>query len=294
VTASIGPLALTGALLGLAACSTRTKATESRGPFLSIVMQDGATEARGGIAPASVSLALGGLPPEELPRLRERLEAATDGALRRAAPGLFDLDDATPDSLRQSLPDVPALTAAANLLGSPWSAPGISVKLGPACNEGTAHCVSVFAAAESEDAMARRGRSLAWALSRAALIRVAASARAALLGSLQEAQRRPSGTLALVFGASRGTLDEAELDRLREEARRELGQLASDAARRPWLEAVGAARPGWELPLPLGADQVLVVPRLSALARLRDFAAEVQRAGPFEWIVRPGGTTPAP
>jgi len=38
----------------------------------------------------------------------------------------------------------------------------------------------------------------------------------------------------------------------------------------------------------LEADQVLVVPRLSALARLQDFVAEVERAGAFEWLAGPG------
>jgi hypothetical protein len=294
VTARLDPLAFV-ALLGLATCSTRTKATDTQGPFFSILPREGPTGTPGGITPAAVSLALGSLPPGELTRLREHLQESTDSALRRAAPGLFDLDDAAPDPLRPSLPDLPALTAAANLLGAPWNAPGISVQLGPACRVGATRCVSVFGAAPApEDALVRRCRSLAWALGHAGLLRAAPSARPGLLVSLRESQRRLAGTVAMVFDAPRGRLDEAELDRLRQEARRELEQLASDAPPRPWLEGLRAARPDWELPIALDADEMLVVPRLSALARLQDFASEVERSGTFEWIVRPQGAAPAP
>jgi len=36
------------------------------------------------------------------------------------------------------------------------------------------------------------------------------------------------------------------------------------------------------LPIALDADEVLVIPRLSALARLQDFRSEVERAGTCE------------
>ena len=284
-----------GSLLGLAACSTRPKEAERRGPFLSIAQREGVSRIRGAMAPESISLALGGLPPVELPRLREHLIESTDTGLRRAAPELFDLaDDATaPDSLRHALPDLPALTAAANVLGSPWAAPGISVKLGPVCDAAVSRCVPLFVPAdEPADAIARRGRGLAWALANAAALRVAANSRSSLLRALREAQPRPSSTLAMVFGATRGTLDETELDSLRQQARRALADLASDAPQRPWLEALGAARAQWELPIALDADEVLVIPRLSALARLQDFASEIERAGSFEWVVRPGPGRP--
>jgi hypothetical protein len=299
-------------LIGLAACS-RPK-VESRGPFLSILQREGATAARGAVAlphtPRSVALALGGLPPGELPRLRQCLAESTDAAVRRAAPELFDLaglaDDAAPepDPLRRALPDLPALTAAANVLGASWDAPGISVELGPICEAAASRCVPLFAPAvdhdggfapkpplraDRGDALVRRGRALAWSLGNAALLRVPASSRTALLRSLQEAQTRPSGTIALVFGASRGTLDAAELELLRRQASRALAHLAPDAPQRPWLDALGAARAEWELPIALDAGEVLVIPRLSALARLPVFASEVELAGTFEWVARRPG-----
>jgi hypothetical protein len=288
-----GALALTRALglvgvMGLAGCPARPKA-ERAGPFLSILVPEGATLAHGVVLPGSITLALGGLPPEELPRLRERLAESTDDAVRRAAPVLFDLegaeDDAAPapDPLRQALPDLPALTAATNVLGAPWTTPGLSVALGPACDVAAARCVPLFVpAVDREDPLVRRGRALAWTLGNAALLRVPAGARAAVLRSLRGAQTRPSSTIALVFDAPQGALDKTELELLRDQARLAVAHLAPDAPQRPWLDALGAARAAWELPIALEAGEVLVIPRLSALARLKDFHSEVELAGKFK------------
>jgi hypothetical protein len=282
-------------LVSLAACPTRPKPAESRGPFLSIFQPEAPAGALNIVTPAAVALALGGLPPDELPRLRAHLSESTDGALRRAAPELFDLDgrvdgDAGVDALRQMLPDLPALTAAANLSGSPWETQSISVHLGPSCEPGASRCTPLFVppAAAAGDALVRRGRVLAWAWGNAALLRVLTSGREGLVRALRAAQLHQPGTVAVVFGASQGTLDAVELDRLRSEARRALAQLAPNAPQRAWLEALDTARPDWHLPVPLEPDQVLVIPRLSALARLQDFASEVESAGSFEWVVRPG------
>jgi len=270
-------------LLALAGGSCRPKA-ERTGPFLSISVDDKMRVARGVVPPGSMALALGGLPPEEMTRLREHLEESTDIAVRRAAPDLYDLgldeDDAgpVPDPLRQALPDLPALTAAENVLGAPWNAAGLSVKLGPACDPAASRCVPLFAPSDRGDALVRRGCALAWTLANAARLRVPAASRAARLRSLRRAQTRPSGTIALVFGASRGALDEAELDLLRQQARRALAHLAPEAPPRPWLDALSVAPASWELPIALGADEVLVIPRLSALARLQEFHSELEVA----------------
>jgi hypothetical protein len=148
--------------------------------------------------------------------------------------------------------------------------------------------------AESDDALVRRGRALAWALGNAALLRVPASARATLLDSLRQAQARPSGTLAMVFNATRGKLDEAELDLLHRQARRMLADIAADSPQRPWLDALEAAQADWQLPIALDTDELLVIPRLSAMARLGDFVSEVERTGTFEWVVRPASRLPTP
>jgi hypothetical protein len=271
-------------LLALPACAKHAKTTEPAGPFLSMFSTDGGYRARSLVTPAAVTLALGGLPPDELPRLQKHLADSTDGALQRAAPELFDLDappDAGPglDPMRDSLPDLPALTAAANVLGAPWEAPAISVHLGPACDAAATRCVPLLGPVSAgDDALQRRGRALAWALGHAALLRAPPETRSQLLSSLRAAQVRPAGTIAMVFDASRGSLDANELDALRREARRAIEPLRAEALQRPWLEALAAARPEWELPVALDADQVLVVPRLRVLARLADFVSEVAGA----------------
>jgi len=283
------------ALVGLAGCTPRSKA-QRRGPFLSVSSRGAAAGARGRIPPGSISLALGGMPPESLPRLSDYLAQATDAAVRRAAPALFDLglDDidagAAPDPLRQALPDVPAWTAAANVLGAPWNAPGLSVRLVPTCADAATPCVPLFAPAddratssgEHDDALVRRGRALAWALGHAALLRVPAGSRATLLQQLRAAQGRPASTIALVFSAPRGALDEAALEHLRDQTRTVVAHLPPDSPQRPWLEALAVARAHWELPIAFEADELLVVPRLSAQARLREFRDEIARAGGFE------------
>jgi hypothetical protein len=278
-------LAFAGALAG---CHDHAFA-EREGPFLSIERQEsvgpqgGPPVARSAELPGAIALAFGGLPPEELTRLGEGLEESADIALRRAAPELFDVtglaeDASAPPSsaLREVLPDLPALTAAANLLGAPWTASGLSVTLGPTCAAHAQRCLPLFRApADPEDALVRRGRALAWSFSNAAILRVPASSRAALLRSLRAAQLQPARTIALVFDAAGGTLDEGRVGRLREQARAALVRVPADAPVRSWLDALAAAPSRWALPIALGADEVLVVPRLSALARMQDFRAEL-------------------
>jgi hypothetical protein len=280
--APIGALGLLG-LVALAGCPARPNA-EPRGPFLSILREQGVAPARGGVPSGSIALALAGLPPGEVAHVRDCLAGSTDAAERRLAM-LFDLDgpgedDASaPDPLGEALPDLPALTAAANVLGGPWSASGLTVALGPDCAAAAARCVPLFApAVDRADALVRRGLALAWSLGNAALLRPPAGSRVALLRSLRAAQTGPSGTIALVFDAPRGALDEPGLEGLRVQARRALAHLAPDAPHRPWLEALASARAQWELPIALDAGEVLVVPRLSAMARLQDFHAEVESA----------------
>jgi hypothetical protein len=278
-------------LAGLAGCAKRAPPHQAReGPVLSItVAPSPSSQAARPIAQSAVTLALAGLPSGELVRLRERMAAATDDAIRRAAPTLFvDLeDDASGDGaepLHPALPDVPALTAAANLSGAPWAASGISVDLGPTCVPGT-RCVALFPATTS-DRLEGRARALAWALTDAAILRVSPQARAAFSRSLREKGLGPT-TIALVFDTSEGDLDEQQLGPLREEARRALKHLDAAAPSRAWVESMGKAEAHWKLPVTLGRDEILVVPRLSALARLPAFEADLSSAGEFAWVIRP-------
>jgi hypothetical protein len=294
--------ALFGAL-GVLSCAPGSKATSARGPFLSIVIHDAGAAPMTGVAPASIAMALGSLPDAEVARLAEVLRDSADVALRRKAPAVFALDDdaqgepgdASIEPSRAVLMDVPTLTAAANALGSPWSAPGISVSLGSACEAGASRCVPLFTTVtkptetEPDDPVIRRARGLAWALGNAGLIQATASTRVPLLRALQDARARRDSTIALAFGASRGTLDARSLDVLHLQARAAIDLLSPGAPQRRWLAMLAEAPASWSLPVELRDDEILVVPRLGALAHLQDFNAEVERAGAFTWLARPGG-----
>jgi len=286
------------ALASLACCAKRAPPEPPReGPILSITIAPApSSQAAHPLAPGAVTLALAGLPPGELIRLREGMTAFTDDAIRRAAPTLFvDLEDdaASGGAEKQhpALPDVPALTAAANLSGAPWAASEVSVDLGPTCLPASARCVPLFAPPTS-DGLERRARSLAWALTDAAILRVAPEARAAFSSSLRD-KALASTTIALVFDASEGDLDERQLGPLRDEARRALQHLDAAAPSRAWLATMAKAEAHWKLPVALGRDEILVVPRLSALARLPAFEADVSAAGELAWVVRPGRAAPS-
>jgi len=197
------------------------------------------------MAPGALTLALAGLP-GELIRLRERMAASTDDAIRRAAPALFvDLeDDAARDGaapLHPALPDVPALTAAANLAGAPWAASGISVDWDPPACLPAPRAFPLFAQPTS-DRLEGRARSLAWALTDAAIVRVSPSKHAAFSTSLRE-KALASTTIALVFDTSEGDLDEQQLSPLRDEARRALMHLDTAAPSRAWVDSMGRRRP---------------------------------------------------
>ncbi|HTQ07408.1 MAG TPA: hypothetical protein VMI54_26310 [Polyangiaceae bacterium] len=263
-------------------CATHHAPPVPAGPFLAIEQRTAPLPASSAPNAAAVSLAFGALPPETLGRVHRHLAEATTRAVRRALPALFLDDEPAPSSYADVLPDIPALTAAANLLGSPWNAEGISVALVPRCAPNASTCIPLFAPEEPADALGRRARALAWAFGHAALLRAPGDARARLLEELRRAALRSSGTIALVFDADHGTLDDAELGGLEADARRALAHWPADAPGQAWLGALAAAPGAWRLPFALGPDELFVVPRLSALARLRDFDAELARAGNSE------------
>ena len=214
----------------------------------------------------------------------------TDAAVARASPlnlGLDEGDQNGAGTTEVFQRELPALTAAANLLGSPWSAPGLSVSLGPICQAGAAECVPLFAV-PTDHPRERRARALAWALSHCAILK-ARAAPGDLAAALHERQGQPKGTVALVFADRGGALDEGQLQQLRGQATRALAHLPEKSPERFWLEAIGRAGSNWALPVALGPDELLVVPRLSVLARLKDFTAELTNAGSFDWVVRPAG-----
>jgi hypothetical protein len=258
---------------------------------LSIFDAPESSSVQGTRAPAAVATALGGLNAEVLQQLGDQLKAANDAAITRANPLTFQLDDDATGKEGQAAAlqrEMPAVTAAANLASSQWSAPGIRVELGRRCQPSAATCLPLLTDATfAEDTHTRRARGLAWALSHAAIVRAHGSALE--LGRVLRERLKASGTMALVFTATAGTLEAVPLGVLRAQAARAVSHLPQKAAGRGWLEAMAHAEPGWTLPVALEPDEIMVVPRLSALARMKDFEAELAKAGSFDWVVRPRG-----
>ncbi len=278
-------LGLAALVLAAAACPAKPAAR----PKLSVFeVAPGEPAPAGALAPEAFSVALGALSPEPRARLLEALTQATDAEVKRAHPLVVDLvEDGTPERarLRELLrADVPAVTAANNLLGAPWHAPGLQVELGTECAPHAARCFEVPSPAR-EDTLERRGAFAAWALAHAALVR--SPTKDALVEALRAEQQQPGSALALVLSARSGSVAAGQRDAFERQARRGIPLLPEDAPERRWLEALAHAPAGWSLPVPLEADEVLVIPRLASLARLHEFAAEIERAGPLEWVVRP-------
>ena len=238
-------------------------------PMLS-VFDDSSSPAATAIDPRGVALALGVMRPAARAALRERLTATADDELKRANPLIVDLEGTQTTSrteLAASLRSaVPSVTAALNLLGSPWRAPGIRVELGDACAPAAKQCVPLFDAG-----LARDAAFASWAWSNAMVIHSSDP------DALRARAEQPGSTIALVISASSGRLDPGELAALKHQAERALPHLEEKSAARHWLEALRDAPAGWAQPLPLGDGEVLVVPRLSALAKLDEFRDEVSR-----------------
>jgi hypothetical protein len=161
----------------------------------------------------------------------------------------------------------------------------VSVELGAACRPEARRCIPLFRERQDEG-LERRARGMAWALSGAAVLRAPGRA-AELRGVLLEAAAMPDSTIALVFSGSAGALDATQVAALQHASARSLRYVGPDSKERFWLEALADPAAEWRLPIRLDADELLVVPRLGALARVTEFVAEVRSAGDAEWVVVP-------
>jgi hypothetical protein len=70
-----------------------------------------------------------------------------------------------------------------------------------------------------------------------------------------------------------------ELTALRHQAERALPRLEPDTSARRWLEALAQVPRGFSVPLQFSSGEAIVVPRLSALAKLDQFDAEIRKCG---------------
>jgi hypothetical protein len=239
--------------------------------------------APGALRSGAVTLALGGLPSGDAQRISDELAAATRSAIRRANPLYVELAEPAPATPLSA--NLPALTAAANLLGSPWQAPGLSVELGPTCRPDAQRCIPVFRE-RLDDGVERRARGMAWAFSNAALLRAPGRVEQ-VRDALQQRAIQPDSNIALVFTSSSGSLDAASLGALQREATRALRYLPEGARERFWLEALAQPSVQWALPVQLNAEDLLVVPRLGALARVPEFVGEIRGTADAEWVLVP-------
>src|SRR5262249_17809175 len=132
---------------------------------------------------------------------------------------------------------------------------------------------------ERESEIDRRARFAAWSLTRAILLRTSPEHLAELQRVLRALADREDATVALVFFGDDGSnrSGEAELGTAAGRLARLLGRagLADFPLVAAWAEPA-AETPS--LPIELGENDVLVVPRMGALARLQDFRAELSAA----------------
>jgi len=242
-------------------------------------------------------LALSSLPPKRRGELAEQLEATAASLEARAHPLLVDVVEADPEAMLRSLSPwlLPVLNAAQALMAGRW------------CSTDGSLCVDVIGEAEARARAdqerhvpawtsaelapeARQARFLAWpvAYSRQLELQDAARKRRAVT-ALRARIVAPDSTLALVLDAPLqrrlGAFESAA--RLRQACQRcvRTSQRSATSAN-PTRRAAESLLHGLAKPpsgrapvdwLRLGDAQILVVPRLSVLARRRAFDAEIER-----------------
>jgi hypothetical protein len=260
-------------------------------PQLALEANPVALEANRGAA----ALAAASMSPTERRRLRAALDAFTERLETRAHPLADDFDDtpidaALRDELRTSLPK---LTAARALVTGVWrgSYAADEVRAVDGCPERRL-CVDPWARGGTDEA--RRARFLAWPVSAAALLRFDDSHDAdAAAARLRARAGARDSRIALVVTADGVDADVArELVAVRTAAARAAALLArSDAEAEPRALLDEVARATLPAPPPwlhLGAGELLIVPRLGAVAALDRFTDEIAAHAPAaRFLYRP-------
>ncbi len=239
-------------------------------------------------ATSTANLALASVPTLALVALRELLVRADEHARMLANPLFTDLDDddaiAELDAtLRRALP---MLTAASALAGPTGRATdGLLVRVGASCDEAPrgSPCVALW----STNQEAARLRFAAWAYSYALVLHVDDERHRALVETLRTRALGRLGRIALVLDAS-GDRGERAIHELANQlgadlarARRAPGDVLTTLAANSGDVGEVRRRVG------LTADEMVVVPRLGALAELPAFEQEVlDAAQPYNASVR--------
>jgi hypothetical protein len=250
----------------------------------------------------AMALAVASIDPAERARILEEMRYTTarlEARLSSLVPDFGD-DDVDPiDEFRRAMAaHVPSFTAARTFERSAWTTSDLTVRLARSCAEarpeGDEVCAPLWTD-HAERGPVARARFLAWAASRAAVVDLATPAAAETSArALRVRVSAPSSPIALVLTgddlALRPVAERADL----EDAARRLGRAmaANHIEDNHRLDAFARSAPkGRAAPwLSLTPSQLVIVPRLSALARLGEVASEIEAAAngaPVRWVHRP-------
>ena len=252
------------------------KGAADHGPTFSVRNATAADADAGSRAGDAVWLALACTGPKWQKQLIVLLQEALAEVEANATPGLVDLFDAEASTLlhRRRGRLLPKLTAARVLVRTSWSDGELSV----------APAESGFRAwKKGSDKTVRRAQFLIWPVSHALLLRnLPAGAIAGVRDTLADDSDGLGAAIALVITPEIATRRGApsELTRLQKECRRVKRLLNRAAKKNPLASALadlGAATDAPILPWwSLRPDDLLLVPRLSALASRAKWVAQVQ------------------
>jgi hypothetical protein len=258
----------------------------------------------------AAALVLGTLAPLERAGLRHALEDLETHLEARTNPMVEDLDDSDPMAplallVRRFLPTITACDAlASRRRAAPDGA--LVVAVGMQCDGSDApdatagvDCVPLWKVGRT-DRMTERARFLEWPLAAAAVLGFADAASAErVTGALRARSRETASRIALVLTeADLAGHHDADAAEVRALATRVLGIARRDpAVDTRILELIAREPPPGPRRLPwlhLGAEEVLVVPKLGALADVDAFIHEVDGAAnagaagaKAEWVRRP-------
>jgi len=302
---------VTLALSGWVAARPRASATPAAQSGLVLVSTErpgakvpyAADPPRDDSAARATACALASLTPLERAALASALDELAKRLEARANPLDMDLDDAPPEAEIESAARylLPAFTAARSLTSGVWlSEDGFAARAVRRCPDG-ASCVRLY----GDDATTpeqRRARFLAWPLASAAILRArdGASAERAANGARASLVRTDTRIALIVSGRDlrAGSVDWAELRESAQRVLRSSRESAGPGTRALAMLAEPPAHGDLAPFLALADDEVLVVPRMGAIAEPGMLADEVRsRFAPFEeregliWEQRPAAIT---
>jgi hypothetical protein len=284
--------------LALVAVSSGTIGLAPNGPV--VVFRSGPSAELPNDDDVAMSLAVGALSPDERKKLLGDLGNTTARLEARLSPLADDLGDedvAPLDELERDLAPRMAAVTAARALTRPISVgAGLSVRVAASCAEAGVHPDETCASLWDDDddrPLVRRARFVAWAASRAAVVRFSStSAMQRCAANLRPRTTAAGSSVALV-------VTNAELTRAERTERGELRDAAKQLGRamhanhlrdEHHLDALAhEPKARATLPFPLGPTTLAVVPRLSSLVSPHAVTAEIETAcgSTAEWIHRP-------